>query len=395
MLIMKYLHCKYMKMARTTSLALPLAMVSVALYPTVAHAQDTSSLALSCEGGTLNQVEAVGQQSEAFACGVGNRVKNSFGTSGQNNVAYGIDNVVVSSSYSLAIGNENEAFGTRVNLVGSQNQNFNQSNVNIFGNANSTFSFSTVLVGNSNSISYDSPYSVAIGEIVKVGDDRPAPYAVAIGHNTIVASSDGIAIGAFARAGGDGNNVAIGARTRADTVHTGALSINGGTIAGANPVGVVSFGSDRDDGIRSISQRQIQNVGAGVVSATSTDAVNGSQLYAVGTQVNQNTVGLAVLALDMFDLRELVGQNSARIDEVRNQAFAGVAASMAMTDAPMPSAPGKTSYAAKGAVFRGETAFGASISHRLNTVAPLALTAGISHAGGRNTGATVGVAGEF
>jgi hypothetical protein len=33
-------------------------------------------------------------------------------------------------------------------------------------------------------------------------------------------------------------------------------------------------------------ERQIQNVAAGVVSASSTDAVNGSQLYAVGANVN-------------------------------------------------------------------------------------------------------------
>lgn len=66
-----------------------------------------------------------------------------------------------------------------------------------------------------------------------------------------------------------------------------------------------------------------------------------------------------------------------------------------MTDAPMPSEPGKTSYAAKGSVFRGEFAIGASLSHRLDTDSPFALTAGISHAGGKNTGASVGFSGEF
>jgi len=68
---------------------------------------------------------------------------------------------------------------------------------------------------------------------------------------------------------------------------------------------------------------------------------------------------------------------------------------MAIADAPVPSESGRTSYAAKGSVFRGEFAFGASLSHRLDTGSHFALTASVSHGGGRNTGATVGFSGEF
>lgn len=67
----------------------------------------------------------------------------------------------------------------------------------------------------------------------------------------------------------------------------------------------------------------------------------------------------------------------------------------AMTDAPFPSAPGKTGYAANGAVVRGQFAISATISHRLDVGSPFALTAGFSQAGGKNTAARVGVAGEF
>jgi hypothetical protein len=61
----------------------------------------------------------------------------------------------------------------------------------------------------------------------------------------------------------------------------------------------------------------------------------------------------------------------------------------------MPSAAGRTSYAANTAVYRGEVGFGAAIAHRIGEEDPFALTAGLSHAGGRNTVARVGFAGEF
>lgn len=50
------------------------------------------------------------------------------------------------------------------------------------------------------------------------------------------------------------------------------------TYAGSNPTGVVTVGTAG-------SERRIQNVAAGLVSATSTDAVNGSQLYALTRQI--------------------------------------------------------------------------------------------------------------
>lgn len=50
------------------------------------------------------------------------------------------------------------------------------------------------------------------------------------------------------------------------------------TYAGSNPTGVITVG-------KAGSERRIQNVAAGLVSATSTDAVNGSQLYALTRQI--------------------------------------------------------------------------------------------------------------
>ncbi|WP_455788455.1 ESPR-type extended signal peptide-containing protein [Acidaminococcus fermentans] len=60
------------------------------------------------------------------------------------------------------------------------------------------------------------------------------------------------------------------------------------TYAGSNPTGVITVG-------KAGSERRIQNVAAGLVSASSTDAVNGSQLYALTRQIrfggDNSTIG--------------------------------------------------------------------------------------------------------
>ena len=68
---------------------------------------------------------------------------------------------------------------------------------------------------------------------------------------------------------------------------------------------------------------------------------------------------------------------------------------MALTAPPMPSAPGRTSYSINGATWRGSTAVGAAISHRLDIGVPLSVNAGFSYADKQNKGGRVGVAGEF
>ena len=84
-----------------------------------------------------------------------------------------------------------------------------------------------------------------------------------------------------------------------------------------------------------------------------------------------------------------------RLDALDQAMRAGVAAAMAHADAPMPSAAGRTSYVGKGSTFRGEFGFSLGLTHRLGDERPFAIMAGISHAGDKNTGGTLGVMGEF
>jgi autotransporter adhesin len=95
--------------------------------------------------------------------------------------------------------------------------------------------------------------------------------SVAIGNNAVSSTDNAIAIGANANAS-TVNSVALGANSVTGT----ATPVAG--YAGSAPVGVVSVG---DQG----SERQITNVAAGQINALSTDAINGSELFALGTSV--------------------------------------------------------------------------------------------------------------
>ena len=104
---------------------------------------------------------------------------------------------------------------------------------------------------------------------------------IAVGANAVASDTAAVALGTSAQAS-HANEVALGSGSQTGTVHTGAYWLNpNDTIAGVSNAtnGVVSVGAVR-------AERQIQNIGAGVVSETSTDAVNGSQLFALSSVVN-------------------------------------------------------------------------------------------------------------
>jgi len=117
--------------------------------------------------------------------------------------------------------------------------------------------------------------SVALGSKAVAGD-----IALALGTSAEAAKTNSIAIGTGAIANRD-NAVAIGGGSTTDKQGTKQTNMtqNGFTLNWAAgdktlPGDIVSFGSEG-------YERQLKNVAAGEVSQTSTDAINGSQLYAV------------------------------------------------------------------------------------------------------------------
>ena len=137
-------------------------------------------------------------------------------------------------------------------------------------------------------------YGIAVGN----NANASAQASIAIGKAAVGTADDGVAIGSSANATVR-NSVALGKDSVAGgnvfggTAHEAAFKNDNGVSenkqfkAGLanNSLGAVSVGKEG-------FERQIQNVGAGRVTANSTDAINGSQLYTVltysGFNVQQN-----------------------------------------------------------------------------------------------------------
>ncbi len=79
----------------------------------------------------------------------------------------------------------------------------------------------------------------------------------------------------------------------------------------------------------------------------------------------------------------------------RDESRQGVAAAVAMGSAPMPSAPGRTTWAGNTSLFNGAVGLGGSVAHRFDTTIPLAITAGYAYGGNKTHVASAGLEGEF
>ena len=127
--------------------------------------------------------------------------------------------------------------------------------------------------------------SIALGEFT--GTSATATDSIAIGHNTKVNGQNTVAIGANITAATNGS-VILGDSSKTDGSHAtetvASKEIDGHTY---------TFEGKAKDAGRFVSvgekgnERQIKNVAAGHVEANSTDAINGSQLYAVASRVEQ------------------------------------------------------------------------------------------------------------
>ena len=227
--------------------------------------------------------------------------------SGENATAVGYSNTVT-GNYSVGIGSSANAQGSTTVAIGQATQATGE-NSNAFGSQASATATSALALGTNSTASGDS--SVAVGNDSTVTGDS----AVAIGASTTSTGKWSTALGDLANAEGEQSvalskdsyakhekSVALGTgtitrdATSENTATVGSLTYSG--FAGNTPISVVSVGAGEsttytppDHTIsRTVTitphQRQIINVGAGNISAKSTDAINGSQLYAVAGTVN-------------------------------------------------------------------------------------------------------------
>ena len=131
-----------------------------------------------------------------------------------------------------------------------------------FGYKNSITADNSYVVGSNSNVSADG--AMVLGNNASV----TANNAVAIGNNTKVDNESAVALG-------------TGSETAA-AVATPSATINGAVhnFAGINPASTVSVG-------KAGMERTVTNVAAGRISATSTDAINGSQLHAVTSEMDK------------------------------------------------------------------------------------------------------------
>ena len=215
----------------------------------LSHATEVSSLAMGNNSKATNTYAyAIGGSAEA---------------KGRWSIAMGT-NAVAEDDASVSIGTWSKATTGQSVAVGYQ--------------ANAKQLGATALGRQTNASAVD---ATAIGS----GSNSTAENGTAIGKSASVSAKNSVAIGTGAKATNE-NAVALGTGSEtAAAVATASESVNGvvHNFAGINPGSTVSVG-------KTGMERTVTNVAAGRISATSTDAINGSQLYAVTTEVNKGTV---------------------------------------------------------------------------------------------------------
>ena len=184
-----------------------------------------------------------------------------------------------------ATGNQAIALGTQSNASGENSiaqgnaANASATNATAIGTeSTASGQYATALGTASNATAI---HTVAIGSASTASKDG----AFAGGYNSTAAGKKSVSLGFNAQANHE-NSVALGSGSvTSDAVKYPSHKIAGKDydFAGAAPTSVVSVGAPVKGG-----ERQIQNVAAGRISKTSTDAVNGSQLYAVADAVSNH-----------------------------------------------------------------------------------------------------------
>lgn len=219
--------------------------------------------------------------------------------SGYNSAALGV-NTVVSGTSTIVLGRDNKVSGNDTTVIGSNNGTVSANQTTIIGYNNKTNSNQEQVVIGANSETAGQGATV-IGTHGKA----TAWDAYAIGNNTIADKS---------------NSVALGTNSVTDNpVPTQQVVLNGVThvFAGENPQSVVSVGSKDRAGFGGVKyyNRQITNVAAGQVDAASTDAVNGSQLYAAYDEIASMSAKLAKHDKDIKCLNIRVDRN---VNNIKN-----------------------------------------------------------------------------
>ena len=209
---------------------------------------------------------------------------------------------------------------------------------------------------------------------------------VTVGNKYFKTNADADAEEAKVEADAPKGSVAIGPGAKAGKVNTGNYSLNPSANVAGKPnadTRVVSFGSPG-------KEAQLQNVAAGVVSETSTDAVNGSQLHATNTQVNKNTQAINAINNAIHHQEGAFNRLERKINKQGKEARAGIAGANAAAALPQVYTPGKSMVAASAGTFKGQNALAVGYSRASDNGKVILKLQGNANTSG-DVGAGVGV----
>ena len=264
-----------------------------------------------------------------------------------------------SGAYSTAVGYQAQASASDTLAIGRQSVSSGMNAIAIGKGAQATAE-NTIAIGTGNIVSGKA--SGAIGDPSVVTGNS----SYSVGNNNTVSANNAYALGSNITAG-TADSVYLGDRATTSGVHTANTAsgeaytyggLNDAAVAGkagsgatANKVaGVVTVGNNADE------TRQVQGVAAGVVSAASTDAINGSQLYYTNQAINQSINSINNYVANMGN------QLNQRINDVESDSKAGTAAAMAVAGLPQAYLPGKSMMAVSGSAYRGESGYAVGFS---------------------------------
>jgi len=215
-----------------------------------------------------------------------------------------------SAIVSTAVGNGAKASAVQAAALGNEAKATGSSSTAIGVRSNSAGS-SAIAVGTNSAASANN--AVSIG----TGSKATGSESTAIGYASKAEGVNSMAMGRESSATHE-NSVALGsysvskAEKSVKEATVGTTTYNG--FAGTAPKGTVSVGTKG-------RERQIVNVAAGEISATSTDAINGSQLYAVATKIGQSTKAPVVEAGKLITVETSTNANGQTVYTVSGTDF--------------------------------------------------------------------------
>ena len=234
-----------------------------------------------------NKAEASGEKSVVI--GSNETATNIAKATGRQSVAIGWTAQATGFTQAVAIGPDAQALGGQSTSIGNNTRANGNSSIAI-GSDDWDLAKAQVdadyqrLTGTSMSTGYQSTEAAEAAIAVGVKAQATGALSTAFGPGARATEVGATAVGVGAEADKE-KAVAIGAGSRTSTVATPVTSatVNGVTYSGFAGATKITDGSQVSIGTKDY-ERQIKHVAPGEISATSTDAINGSQLYQVAAQ---------------------------------------------------------------------------------------------------------------